>query len=44
MIASGPPKQLLAESRDPKVIRFLTRGETENREENETKNQETCDL
>lgn len=44
MIASGPPKQLLAESRDPKVIRFLTRGETENREENETKNQETRDL
>lgn len=24
-IAAGPPKQLLAESRDPKVIRFLTR-------------------
>lgn len=24
-IASGPPKQLLAESKDPKVIRFLTR-------------------
>jgi phospholipid/cholesterol/gamma-HCH transport system ATP-binding protein len=24
-IAGGPPKQLLAESRDPKVIRFLTR-------------------
>ena len=30
MIASGDPKQLLAESSDPKVIRFLTRGETEN--------------
>jgi phospholipid/cholesterol/gamma-HCH transport system ATP-binding protein len=29
MIASGPPKQLLAESKDPKVIRFLTRGATE---------------
>jgi phospholipid/cholesterol/gamma-HCH transport system ATP-binding protein len=38
MIASGPPKQLLAESRDPKVIRFLTRGETENHEENQTGN------
>jgi phospholipid/cholesterol/gamma-HCH transport system ATP-binding protein len=25
--ASGDPKKLLAESRDPKVIRFLTRGE-----------------
>ena len=24
-IAAGPPRQLLAESRDPKVIRFLTR-------------------
>lgn len=32
MIAAGAPKQLLAESRDPKVIRFLTRGETESRE------------
>jgi phospholipid/cholesterol/gamma-HCH transport system ATP-binding protein len=31
MIATGPPKQLLAESRDPKVIRFLTRGETDAR-------------
>ncbi|MGR9105846.1 MAG: ABC transporter ATP-binding protein [Gammaproteobacteria bacterium] len=29
MIASGPPKRLLAESRDPKIIRFLTRGETQ---------------
>jgi phospholipid/cholesterol/gamma-HCH transport system ATP-binding protein len=38
MIANGPPKQLLAESRDPKVIRFLTRDETESREENKTKN------
>ncbi|NOS88438.1 MAG: ATP-binding cassette domain-containing protein [Methylococcaceae bacterium] len=27
LIASGPPQQLLKESRDPKVIRFLTRGE-----------------
>ena len=27
MIASGDPKQLLAESRDPKVRSFLTRGE-----------------
>lgn len=27
MIAGGPPKQLLAESEDPKVIQFLTRGE-----------------
>jgi phospholipid/cholesterol/gamma-HCH transport system ATP-binding protein len=27
MIASGDPKQLLAESQDPKVRRFLTRGE-----------------
>jgi phospholipid/cholesterol/gamma-HCH transport system ATP-binding protein len=32
MIASGSPKTLLAESIDPKVIRFLTRGETENPE------------
>lgn len=29
MIATGPPKQLLAESKDPKIIRFLTRGETQ---------------
>ncbi len=28
MIASGPPQQLLAESNDPKVINFLTRGRT----------------
>jgi phospholipid/cholesterol/gamma-HCH transport system ATP-binding protein len=28
MIASGPPQQLLAESSDPKVINFLTRGRT----------------
>lgn len=27
MIAGGPPKKLLAESRDPKVRTFLTRGE-----------------
>jgi phospholipid/cholesterol/gamma-HCH transport system ATP-binding protein len=44
MIARGSPKQLLAESRDPKVIRFLTRGETENSKVNEIKTQETCDL
>ena len=29
MIAGGAPKQLLAESHDPKVLRFLTRGEQE---------------
>jgi phospholipid/cholesterol/gamma-HCH transport system ATP-binding protein len=29
MIAGGDPKKLLAESRDPKVRRFLTRGEEE---------------
>jgi phospholipid/cholesterol/gamma-HCH transport system ATP-binding protein len=29
MIASGDPKELLAHSQDPKVIRFLTRGEKE---------------
>jgi phospholipid/cholesterol/gamma-HCH transport system ATP-binding protein len=40
MIAGGPPKQLLAESRDPKVIRFLTRGATENHEENNLKKTE----
>lgn len=28
MIAAGPPGQLLVESRDPKVTRFLTRGES----------------
>ncbi len=44
MIASGNPKQLLAESSDPKVIRFLTRGETENQATQVIKNQETCDL
>jgi phospholipid/cholesterol/gamma-HCH transport system ATP-binding protein len=44
MIASGPPRKLLIESRDPKVIRFLTRDETENRNKNETKHQEKCDL
>jgi hypothetical protein len=26
MIASGDPKELLANSKDPKVQRFLTRG------------------
>jgi len=30
MIATGSPKQLLAESKDPKVIRFLTRDNTDN--------------
>jgi phospholipid/cholesterol/gamma-HCH transport system ATP-binding protein len=29
MIAHGDPKKLLAESRDPKVVNFLTRGEGE---------------
>ncbi|MDD4914195.1 MAG: ATP-binding cassette domain-containing protein [Methylococcales bacterium] len=28
MIAAGPPRQLLAESTDPKVLNFLTRGQT----------------
>ncbi len=32
MTASGDPKRLLAESRDPTVHRFLTRGEEERRE------------
>ncbi|MFA5157166.1 MAG: ATP-binding cassette domain-containing protein [Candidatus Omnitrophota bacterium] len=27
VIAQGPPKKLLADSKDPRVIRFLTRGE-----------------
>jgi phospholipid/cholesterol/gamma-HCH transport system ATP-binding protein len=27
MIATGDPKELLAESKDPKIINFLTRGE-----------------
>lgn len=27
MLAYGPPKQILAESDDPRIIRFLTRGE-----------------
>ncbi|WP_426994226.1 ABC transporter ATP-binding protein [Methylomonas sp. CM2] len=27
MIAGGPPKQLLAESKDPNIVRFLTRGD-----------------
>ncbi len=31
MIATGHPKTLLAETRDPKVREFLTRGETERR-------------
>ena len=33
MTASGDPKKLLAESRDPSVRRFLTRGEAGTREE-----------
>jgi phospholipid/cholesterol/gamma-HCH transport system ATP-binding protein len=33
MTASGDPKKLLAESKDPKVRRFLTRGEEGTREE-----------
>ncbi|MEI6145811.1 MAG: ATP-binding cassette domain-containing protein [Methylococcales bacterium] len=39
MIASGPPKQLLAESNDPKVLRFLTRGASENSSISAIKNQ-----
>ncbi len=31
MIASGNPKQLLAESKDPRVRAFLTRGEETSR-------------
>jgi len=31
VIASGNPRQLLAESRDPRVRAFLTRGEETNR-------------
>ena len=34
MIATGSPKQLLAESKDPKVIRFLTRDKTDNPQTN----------
>ena len=34
IIATGSPKQLLAESKDPKVIRFLTRDRTENPQTN----------
>jgi phospholipid/cholesterol/gamma-HCH transport system ATP-binding protein len=30
-IAQGPPRRLLAESRDPKVLRFLTRDQTDAR-------------
>jgi phospholipid/cholesterol/gamma-HCH transport system ATP-binding protein len=33
MIAGGHPKKLLAESRDPKVHKFLTRGEERAREQ-----------
>jgi phospholipid/cholesterol/gamma-HCH transport system ATP-binding protein len=40
MIASGSPKQLLTKSQDPKVIRFLTRGDTENREQNNARQSE----
>jgi hypothetical protein len=31
MIAHGDPKKLLAESKDPKVLNFLTRGEGKNK-------------
>jgi len=31
MIASGNPRQLLAESKDPRVHAFLTRGEEASR-------------
>ncbi|MDD1620807.1 MAG: ATP-binding cassette domain-containing protein [Methylococcaceae bacterium] len=31
MIAGGPPRQLLAESKDPKLVRFLTRGNPSDR-------------
>lgn len=34
MIAGGPPKQLLAESTDPKLVRFLTRGNQAERNTN----------
>jgi phospholipid/cholesterol/gamma-HCH transport system ATP-binding protein len=34
MIASGDPKRLLAESKDPKVVAFLTRGEKMREERN----------
>jgi phospholipid/cholesterol/gamma-HCH transport system ATP-binding protein len=44
VIATGSPKQLLKESLDPKIIHFLTRGATENREQNKAKIQETCDV
>jgi len=39
MIASGTPRRLLAESTDPKVINFLTRGEPEKRHFQETPDQ-----
>jgi hypothetical protein len=29
MIASGDPKELLRTSKDPRILRFLTRGERE---------------
>jgi phospholipid/cholesterol/gamma-HCH transport system ATP-binding protein len=32
MIAGGPPRQLLAESKDPKLVRFLTRGDQSERD------------
>ena len=44
MIAQGSPKQLLAESKDPKVIRFLTRGEMEKKGLHNTNNQEHNEL
>ena len=31
MIAGGDPKRLLAESEDPRIIRFLTRGEQDHK-------------
>lgn len=39
MIAGGPPKKLLAESKDPSVVRFLTRGDQaeRNRETGQTR-------
>ncbi len=44
MIAGGPPKQLLAESTDPKVVRFLTRGVMEKHHLHTTNSQEHSEL
>ena len=44
MIAYGPPKKLLAESKDPKVIRFLTRDKAESQTPTATKIQEMSDV